>query len=225
MDRKGQGQPITSWTIHMIFRDFLGIRAGLIKAHYWSFFSSPFFLEVLAGLVVLDPFPCSCCFTVTACFLLGGGAADYEKFHQQCDPQKPYMCLYGCPNETWELKEPPDGPHELPEPNIGVNFARDGMPEKDWLAHVAIHSDAWLYSYAFYCISIYSCIMNYGIVPNGGLSTQMQLFDMINSNLAIYEIVCGTANTVTPQKKSPLQLQEGEFVYHHLSGFMRACLQ
>ncbi|URE44758.1 hypothetical protein MUK42_13538, partial [Musa troglodytarum] len=37
----------------------------------------------------------------------------------------------------------------------------------------------------------------------------MQLFDMINSNLAIYEIVCGTANTVTPQKKSPLQLQEG----------------
>ncbi|URE44761.1 hypothetical protein MUK42_13538 [Musa troglodytarum] len=64
--------------------------------------------------------------------------------------KKPYMCLYGCPNETWELKEPPDGPHELPEPNIGVNFARDGMPEKDWLAHVAIHSDAWLYSYAFY---------------------------------------------------------------------------
>ncbi|URE44603.1 PHD finger protein [Musa troglodytarum] len=124
MDRKGQGQPITSWTIHMIFRDFLGIRAGLIKAL----------------------------------------TTDYEKFHQQCDPResalhlflcfsllrKPYMCLYGCPNETWELKEPPDGPHELPEPNIGVNFARDGMPEKDWLAHVAIHSDAWLYSYAFY---------------------------------------------------------------------------
>ncbi|URE45871.1 PHD-finger [Musa troglodytarum] len=24
------------------------------------------------------------------------------------------------------------------------------MPEKDWLAHIAIHSDAWLYSYAFY---------------------------------------------------------------------------
>ncbi|CAL9177442.1 unnamed protein product [Musa hybrid cultivar] len=116
MDRKGKGQPITSWTIHMIFRDFLGKRAGLIKA-----------------LTTGPSFP-----------------LHYEKFRQQCDPQKPYMCLYGCPDETWELKEPPDVPHELPEPNIGINFARDGMPEKEWLAHIAIHSDAWLYSYAFY---------------------------------------------------------------------------
>ncbi|CAL9119313.1 unnamed protein product [Musa acuminata var. zebrina] len=93
MDRKGKGQPITSWTIHMIFRDFLGKRAGLIKAL----------------------------------------TTDYEKFRQQCDPQKPYMCLYGCPDETWELKEPLDVPHELPEPNIGINFPRDGMPERSGL--------------------------------------------------------------------------------------------
>ncbi|URE45878.1 PHD-finger [Musa troglodytarum] len=104
----------------MIFRDFLGKRAGFIKAltagpSFPLRFSWKFYL----ALLFLIPFPCSCCFTVTACFLLGGGAADYEKFHQQCDPQKPYMCLYGCPNETWELKEPPDVPHELPEPNIG----------------------------------------------------------------------------------------------------------
>ncbi|CAL9197351.1 unnamed protein product [Musa hybrid cultivar] len=142
MDRKGKGQAITSWTIHMIFRDFLGKRAGLIKAL----------------------------------------TTDYEKFRQQCDPQKPYMCLYGCPDETWELKEPPDVPHELPEPNIGINFARDGMPEKEWLAHIAIHSDAWLYSYAFY------------IAIRAGLDaeTRQQLFNMINSSPTIYEIVSKT---------------------------------
>ena len=32
----------------------------------------------------------------------------------------------------------------------GINFARDGMVRKDWLALVAVHSDAWLMSVAFY---------------------------------------------------------------------------
>lgn len=41
-------------------------------------------------------------------------------------------------------------PPELPEPALGINFARDGMQEKDWLALVAVHSDAWLLSVAFY---------------------------------------------------------------------------
>ncbi|XP_064941716.1 PHD finger protein ALFIN-LIKE 6-like [Musa acuminata AAA Group] len=96
------------------------------------------------------------------------------------------MCLYGCPDETWELKEPPDVPHELPEPNIGINFARDGMPEKEWLAHIAIHSDAWLYSYAFY------------IAIRAGLDaeTRQQLFNMINSSPTIYEIVSETCSRV-----------------------------
>ncbi|THU54252.1 hypothetical protein C4D60_Mb10t23090 [Musa balbisiana] len=152
MDRKGKGQPITSWTIHMIFRDFLGKRAGLIKAL----------------------------------------TTDYERFRQQCDPQEPYMCLYGCPDETWELKEPPDVPHELPEPNIGINFARDGMPEKGWLAHIAIHSDAWLYSYAFY------------IAIRAGLDaeTRQQLFNMINSNPTIYEIVYETVKMPAKEETS-----------------------
>ena len=35
-------------------------------------------------------------------------------------------------------------PAELPEPCLGINFARDGMPRRDWLALVAVHSDAWL---------------------------------------------------------------------------------
>lgn len=41
-------------------------------------------------------------------------------------------------------------PPELPEPALGINFARDGMQEKDWLALVAVHSDAWLLAVAFY---------------------------------------------------------------------------
>jgi len=41
-------------------------------------------------------------------------------------------------------------PPELPEPALGINFARDGMQEKDWLSLVAVHSDAWLQSVAFY---------------------------------------------------------------------------
>ena len=34
--------------------------------------------------------------------------------------------------------------------DAGINFARDGMVRKDWLALVAVHSDAWLMSVAFY---------------------------------------------------------------------------
>ena len=35
-------------------------------------------------------------------------------------------------------------PAELPEPCLGINFARDGMARRDWLALIAVHSDAWL---------------------------------------------------------------------------------
>ena len=41
-------------------------------------------------------------------------------------------------------------PPELPEPALGINFARDGMQEKDWLSLVVVHSDAWLLAVAFY---------------------------------------------------------------------------
>lgn len=41
-------------------------------------------------------------------------------------------------------------PPELPEPALGINFARDGMQEKDWLSLVAVHSDAWLLAVSFY---------------------------------------------------------------------------
>ncbi|TXG65275.1 hypothetical protein EZV62_006550 [Acer yangbiense] len=41
-------------------------------------------------------------------------------------------------------------PPELPEPALGINFARDGMQEKDWLSLVAVHSYSWLLAVAFY---------------------------------------------------------------------------
>lgn len=65
--------------------------------------------------------------------------------------EKENLCLYGLPNETWEVNLPAEEvPPELPEPVLGINFARDGMDEKDWLALVAVHSDAWLLAVAFY---------------------------------------------------------------------------
>ena len=61
------------------------------------------------------------------------------------------MCLYGQPNESWEVTLPAEEvPPELPEPALGINFARDGMNRRDWLSLVAVHSDCWLLSVAFY---------------------------------------------------------------------------
>lgn len=65
--------------------------------------------------------------------------------------EKENLCLYGFPNEMWEVNLPAEEvPPELPEPALGINFARDGMQDKDWLSLVAVHSDAWLLSVAFY---------------------------------------------------------------------------
>ena len=41
-------------------------------------------------------------------------------------------------------------PPEIPEPTLGINFARDGMVERDWMSLVAVHSDAWLHSVSSY---------------------------------------------------------------------------
>ena len=65
--------------------------------------------------------------------------------------EKDNLCLYGFPNEVWEVNLPAEEvPPELPEPALGINFDRDGMMEKDWLSLVAVHSDAWLLSVSFF---------------------------------------------------------------------------
>lgn len=77
--------------------------------------------------------------------------AEEEQFYRQCDPEKENLCLYGFPDGSWEVNLPAEEvPPELPEPALGINFARDGMQRKDWLSLVAVHSDAWLLAVAFY---------------------------------------------------------------------------
>ncbi|KAJ8470336.1 hypothetical protein OPV22_024679 [Ensete ventricosum] len=118
---------------------------------------------------------------------------DVEKFYQQCDPEKENLCLYGLPTETWEVTLPAEEvPPELPEPALGINFARDGMEEKDWLALVAVHSDAWLLSVAFY----------FGARFGFDKESRRRLFNMINNLPTIYEVVTGTAKKQSKEKTS-----------------------
>ncbi|XP_073275787.1 PHD finger protein ALFIN-LIKE 5-like [Primulina huaijiensis] len=109
---------------------------------------------------------------------------DFEEFHTQCDPEKENLCLYGFPNGQWEVNLPAEEvPPELPEPALGINFARDGMQEKDWLALVAVHSDAWLLSVAFY----------FGARFGFDKADRKRLFYMINDLPTIFEDVAGAA--------------------------------
>ncbi|KAJ8767886.1 hypothetical protein K2173_020826 [Erythroxylum novogranatense] len=117
--------------------------------------------------------------------------ADVEKFYQQCDPEKENLCLYGLPNETWEVNLPVEEvPPELPEPALGINFARDGMQEKDWLSLVAVHSDSWLLAVAFY----------FGARFGFGKNERKRLFQMINDVPTIFEVVSG--NVKQPKDQS-----------------------
>ncbi|OAY65782.1 PHD finger protein ALFIN-LIKE 8 [Ananas comosus] len=118
---------------------------------------------------------------------------DVEKFYQQCDPEKENLCLYGHPDETWEVNLPAEEvPPELPEPALGINFARDGMEEKDWLSLVAVHSDSWLLSVAFY----------FGARFGFDKESRRRLFTMINGLPTIYEVVTGTSKKQSKEKTS-----------------------
>ncbi|KAL4583663.1 hypothetical protein LXL04_008245 [Taraxacum kok-saghyz] len=116
---------------------------------------------------------------------------DVEEFYHQCDPEKENLCLYGFPSEQWEVNLPAEEvPPELPEPALGINFARDGMQEKDWLSLVAVHSDAWLLSVAFY----------FGARFGFDKADRKRLFNMINDLPTIFEVVSGTAKKAQKEK-------------------------
>ncbi|XP_056166800.1 PHD finger protein ALFIN-LIKE 4-like isoform X2 [Syzygium oleosum] len=118
---------------------------------------------------------------------------DVEEFYQQCDPEKENLCLYGFPNEQWEVNLPAEEvPPELPEPALGINFARDGMQEKDWLSLVAVHSDAWLLAVSFY----------FGARFGFDKVDRHNLFAMINDLPTIFEVVTGTVKKQTKEKTS-----------------------
>ncbi|CAA6667764.1 unnamed protein product [Spirodela intermedia] len=66
------------------------------------------------------------------------------------------------------------------------------MEEKDWLALVAVHSDAWLLSVAFY----------FGARFGFDKESRRRLFNMINNLPTIYEVVTGAAKKQTKEKTS-----------------------
>ncbi|CAN1330839.1 PHD finger protein Alfin1, partial [Linum perenne] len=105
--------------------------------------------------------------------------------------EKENLCLYGLPNESWEVNLPVEEvPPELPEPALGINFARDGMQEKDWLSLVAVHSDSWLLAVAFYFGARF------------GFGKRKRLFQMINELPTIFEVVSG--NVKQPKEQSAI---------------------
>uniref|UniRef100_A0A0A9EBY5 PHD finger protein ALFIN-LIKE n=1 Tax=Arundo donax TaxID=35708 RepID=A0A0A9EBY5_ARUDO len=66
------------------------------------------------------------------------------------------------------------------------------MNEKDWLALVAVHSDSWLLSVAFY----------FGARFVFDKESRKRLFTMINNLPTIYEVVTGIAKK-EPKEKTP----------------------
>ncbi|MBA0868129.1 hypothetical protein Goshw_009255 [Gossypium schwendimanii] len=107
--------------------------------------------------------------------------------------EKENLCLYGYPSEQWEVNLPAEEvPPELPEPALGINFARDGMQEKDWLSLVAVHSDAWLLAVAFY----------FGARFGFDKADRKRLFNMINDLPTIFEVVTGATKKQTKEKSS-----------------------
>lgn len=107
--------------------------------------------------------------------------------------EKDNLCLYGFPNEVWEVNLPAEEvPPELPEPALGINFARDGMQEKEWISLVAIHSDAWLLSVSFY----------FGSRFGFDKADRKRLFNMINEVPTVFEVVTGSAKKQTEEQPS-----------------------
>ncbi|CAJ2663489.1 unnamed protein product [Trifolium pratense] len=116
---------------------------------------------------------------------------DAEDFYNQCDPDKENLCLYGFPNEEWKVNLPAeDMLSELPEPSLGINFARSGMQKTDWLSLVAAHCDSWLFGVAFY----------YGAKFRFNKSDRERLFSMINELPTILKVV-DAANVIDTAKK------------------------
>uniref|UniRef100_A0A6N2KLU2 PHD finger protein ALFIN-LIKE n=1 Tax=Salix viminalis TaxID=40686 RepID=A0A6N2KLU2_SALVM len=98
---------------------------------------------------------------------------------------KENLCLYGHSSETWEVALPAEEvPPELPEPALGINFARDGMNRKDWLSLVAVHSDSWLLSVAFY-LGASNRMRKLKFI----FMDRKRLFSLINDLPTVFEVV------------------------------------
>lgn len=112
--------------------------------------------------------------------LLKALTTEVDHFVRHCDPGRENLCLYGHPDESWEVNLPVEEvPSELPEPVLGINFSRDGMDRKDWLSLVAVHSDSWLLAVAFFFAARFD------------KNERKKLFNQINDLPTLYDVVIG----------------------------------
>ncbi|RDX79876.1 PHD finger protein ALFIN-LIKE 1, partial [Mucuna pruriens] len=103
---------------------------------------------------------------------------DVDEFYSLCEPDKDNLCLYGYPNEAWEVTLPSEElPPTLPQPASGINFAKKDKTRREWLSLVAVFSDSWLFSVAFF----------HGIRLNR--SERKRLFGLINDRPTVFEVV------------------------------------
>eukprot|EP01018_Ginkgo_biloba_P032466 Gb_28815 [translate_table: standard] len=122
---------------------------------------------------------------------------EVDKFYEKCDPQNGNLCLFGYPDESWDVNRPADEvPPELPEPVLAINFARSEMQRNDWLALVAAHSDAWLLAVSSYI----------GARSGFNKNDRKQLFSMINELPTICEITVANAKKQETKDKSILSI-------------------
>ncbi|KAL0341852.1 UNVERIFIED_CONTAM: PHD finger protein ALFIN-LIKE 5 [Sesamum calycinum] len=194
-------------TVEEVFRDFKGRRAGLIKALTTDV--EEFFQQCDPGRVSSSAFALEIvgCFLFFLAFLSAGYVFAYQLLWKIAInfidtlilalyafiSEKDNLCLYGFPSEQWEVNLPAEEvPPELPEPALGINFARDGMQEKDWLSLVAVHSDAWLLAVAFY----------FGARFGFDKADRKRLFNMINDLPTVFEVVTGAAKKQQKEKSS-----------------------
>ncbi|KAI8468907.1 MAG: hypothetical protein J3K34DRAFT_522566 [Monoraphidium minutum] len=107
---------------------------------------------------------------------------DADQLFEKCDPSRDNLCLYGDRSGNWAVEPPAEEiPAEMPEPCLGINFARDGMGRKDWIALVAVHSDAWLMAVAFF----------YAVKLDA--SGRARLYRHLNSLPTLFEVATGRA--------------------------------
>ncbi|KAL3500788.1 hypothetical protein ACH5RR_039881 [Cinchona calisaya] len=141
---------------------------------------------------------------------------DDEGGEEMTELDEENLCLCGLPDLQWEVSLPVEEvPPELPEPALGINFACDGMQEKDWLSLVAEHSDAWLLAFAFYFGARfgfdnadrnfepdYAAWFFLLLEPGASNQNRKLHFNMINGLPTVFEVVTGSAKKQSKEKSS-----------------------
>jgi hypothetical protein len=122
-----------------VYTDYSGRRRGIVRALTTDVRAAP------------RPPPCRPAAAAASPRRLPLPPPQVEELFKRCDPAAPDLCLSAAPDGSWSVGPPAaEVPPELPEPALGINAAREGMDRGQWLALVAVHSDAWLMAVAFF---------------------------------------------------------------------------